>query len=768
MPIAPSLINRIIALRVAESLLKLDSHTLALDESYPDGCQSHDDVPAQTRDQFHRSGIPPQDYVVVTWAMSTVPTIPRHLLIHQSKLDVVDRELLIGDVVKRGPSDAMSGTVIDCQIKTDLAPPVPFHSSRDQSPFRLGHPLLDVSARDLVQPVPYTVGQMVMYQGWVGKIRDVFEKISLWLSNESVVTLEDVEDITEAPLHPDDAIHVGDFIKTKKGNLRRGQWIYGVFDPNVEPQGYVASVSPMSIHVDWIAQKYGVPDIDTPPHFEVEREVLESGSLLVYDMPERSPEDASDQPSQRRDLLVGINDKVRFRDLPAAAARYNSSGKGQGRLESISRQDAGGFDINVFTVTQTRSQITVLWQDLSTTTCSSVDCIPSLDLDDDDEVWPGELITTRKALDETSSTYTPSRVGIVQSVNSRERVAQIRWFSGSVAFANDDHHILLPDSLTGTLLPGVEQVSLYEIWTRPGLSRRLGDFVIFLPPPATPPSAAYAGKTEMAYQEAQRLSEPLGNEREWLGEVAELGLDGLLTVRLGASPNPRNVKIPWECTLMAYGTDYDDTDMDADDGLVDLDGSSENSSTEASEDGVWVDEMGHDIDQGDDEEAQWMTDEEENNAMEVDDDDNTPLEDEKGSTHGPNPGGPLQFSYSNFFSRARESSIKLASFEILDGSAPQDHHFSMRDSTSMDTHRLRRIQKEQRILQSSMPEGVWVRTWESSLDLMRVLILGPMETPYELAPFVFDLHLPPAFPTVAPKVFFHSWTNNEGPVNPNL
>ena len=72
---------------------------------------------------------------------------------------------------------------------------------------------------------------------------------------------------------------------------------------------------------------------------------------------------------------------------------------------------------------------------------------------------------------------------------------------------------------------------------------------------------------------------------------------------------------------MAYGTDYDDADVDVDDGLIDSDDSSEDTSTEESEDGVWVDEMGHDIDQADDEEAQWMTDEEEYNAMELDDDD---------------------------------------------------------------------------------------------------------------------------------------------------
>ena len=53
---------------------------------------------------------------------------------------------------------------------------------------------------------------------------------------------------------------------------------------------------------------------------------------------------------------------------------------------------------------------------------------------------------------------------------------------------------------------------------------------------------------------------------------------------------------------------------------------------------------------------------------------------------------------------------------------------------------------------------------------MRVLILGPKNTPYENAPFLFDLSLGGGFPTEPPEAFFHSWTpgGSGGRVNPNL
>jgi ubiquitin-conjugating enzyme E2 O len=81
---------------------------------------------------------------------------------------------------------------------------------------------------------------------------------------------------------------------------------------------------------------------------------------------------------------------------------------------------------------------------------------------------------------------------------------------------------------------------------------------------------------------------------------------------------------------------------------------------------------------------------------------------------------------------------------------------------------MRRIGKEHKILSTSLPPNIFVRTWESRLDLLRVMMIGPNETPYEYAPFVIDFHLPSTYPQTPPDAFFHSWTNGNGPVNPNL
>ena len=114
----------------------------------------------------------------------------------------------------------------------------------------------------------------------------------------------------------------------------------------------------------------------------------------------------------------------------------------------------------------------------------------------------------------------------------------------------------------------------------------------------------------------------------------------------------------------------------------------------------------------------------------------------------------------------RKYSTMPEQFAILDGS-PNDHQFTS-TTRPLTANLMRRIAKENSILQQSLPDGVFVRTWEPRLDLLRVLIVGPHDTPYEFAPFIFDLQYGPQFPISSPSAFFHSWTGNLGRVNPNL
>ena len=117
-------------------------------------------------------------------------------------------------------------------------------------------------------------------------------------------------------------------------------------------------------------------------------------------------------------------------------------------------------------------------------------------------------------------------------------------------------------------------------------------------------------------------------------------------------------------------------------------------------------------------------------------------------------------------------------FEIV-SEAPHDHAFFNSTPSQPSRNFLTRLQKEYRALSSSLPgrssppflatscsrsetESVLVRAYEDRSDLLRSLIIGPENTPYEDAPFVIDWMLDSDFPQSPPIAHFLSWTNGNG------
>lgn len=117
-------------------------------------------------------------------------------------------------------------------------------------------------------------------------------------------------------------------------------------------------------------------------------------------------------------------------------------------------------------------------------------------------------------------------------------------------------------------------------------------------------------------------------------------------------------------------------------------------------------------------------------------------------------------------------------FDVLP-SAPIDHAYYTTTPSQPSRNFLARLSKEYRVLSSSLPgmplsvfhriisdallkDTVIVRAYEDRSDLLRCLIIGPENTPYEDAPFVIDWMLDSNFPQSPPIAHFHSWTNGNG------
>lgn len=181
----------------------------------------------------------------------------------------------------------------------------------------------------------------------------------------------------------------GQIVKTKKGNLRRGRWKYGIYDPNVIPQGIVVDVRHVQLEVHW-----RMPNMFTPYRFQTDPppsilnlDVLESGEIIIYDRSKQPPESSGhglSNASYSPDIAFG--GLVRFKDVARAAVKYDGTQASRtsqdtiNHFKQIPRTATQGFDMNVLEVTRTQTIVVVQWQDSTITKDDSVFLVPYINV----------------------------------------------------------------------------------------------------------------------------------------------------------------------------------------------------------------------------------------------------------------------------------------------------------------------------------------------------------------------------------------------------
>ena len=889
-------------------------------------CYIHWDLPLKVRSDWFDIGKLTPGYVIIAFDRE----YDGYCLVAERSLQLIDRALAAGDVVKKRPSDIQSGTVISTSLMCSLQPlcsknlflaqqhpPIHGHTpshgphapkrARERATIptpKLVHgfppptspeinglvplnsavpPLLQAPASELVFWNTYRVEDTLIYKGWVGNVRSIYDEVTIRLSNGSVVVVEDPEELEEPYWIPNtpsyelvqrldragyhryntpivskpqstlaQPYYPGQHVQTKKGNLRCGRWKFGAYDPTITPRGIVVDVRNVQIEVRWLSPIASQKVPPPPPSTLLDVEQLETEEVIVYDWSKSPKQPISNTLSNASySVDIGFGHRMRFKDPTVAAIKYGpASGKttdssSMAIFDRIPRAATQGFDMNVLHVVATSTKVMVRWQDCSITEEESSQFFPYLNPDEND-VWPGQKVSflpDEEKLGEGVPIIRLHKVGVVQSVDARERIARIRWFEGTEIDVDEEEKASqYSASKYGKLRDEIAEVPLYDIAAHPALAMNLGDLLMIVPDRA-PFSANFdggvnlgsfvhadtSGDLDMRYPYSaslptSRVDQPsfnpgfltapiqrarmllglgdgnlgstppdssLSKDTERIGEVTDLCLDGEVVVRLGAASEVREAKISAERAIVIAPTDIDssdDDDEDDDDGELyfnddmsvsdeETDHWTDQGSVEATD--VFVEyEGGEKInDDEDDDEEMWATEEEDvgglDTQMSGDDDDQVdqkvdPVKDDYFQLDGGMASEPQKVSsHAGTPVLLSNHPSMPPRFSVLEGAAPSDHHF-LGSTRPFTAELMRRITKEHKIMQSSLPDGIFVRTWDSRLDLLRVLIIGPFDTPYEFAPFVVDLHFGSTFPASSPDAFFHSWTGGSGRINPNL
>ncbi|KAK1405335.1 Ubiquitin-conjugating enzyme like [Heracleum sosnowskyi] len=96
-----------------------------------------------------------------------------------------------------------------------------------------------------------------------------------------------------------------------------------------------------------------------------------------------------------------------------------------------------------------------------------------------------------------------------------------------------------------------------------------------------------------------------------------------------------------------------------------------------------------------------------------------------------------------------------------------DHHYSAFGFGGQQPPKAwtKKIHDEWKMLENGLPETIFVRVYETRMDLLRAIIIGPAGTPYHDGLFVFDVLFPPTYPDIPPMVYYYSGGLR---LNPNL
>ncbi|KZT57865.1 hypothetical protein CALCODRAFT_495702 [Calocera cornea HHB12733] len=654
-------------------------------------------------------------------------------ILPESDIVLKDRAFRPGDVVKQSLTDAMSGIVTGTQCEVQME-----HAITKQAL----PAWVDVKEVELDTEV--APGDYVIYNNWVGTVQDTFEETTC------VTASGKPSRIAEPGAH-----------------FLIGEKTTEILDPRYlaflgNQERVVIAIKPMAVAISWLAINQSLPlaqaaSLPRPKRNWAGRELNELQRFV-----------STHYDSHR------IMERVRFKDPEVARTR--------GLMPSVFPINRNtSISVDTLVVTDSRMNVTVLWQDGTSSQHASTQLVPHANIDEYD-CWPGDQVMYKGE--------DVHQAVVVQKASPTQRTIEVMLLTDgsieTVSALEIDPQGPLP-SIYGVRQGDMVLINLENNGEAPPIVPRLGEIE---PWTKTAGDGKNGWRTELVKLGLQALNRSdsgdgcLGraDNVEWVGEVITNRLDGRIEVML---PSGKTVIHP----LNKLSLLIDDVDeMQLGDWFEGEEGEEGDEDMEIDEDGdIWSEGSWETVDHGEPD-KDWAEEDEEDepplihvNESEDVDMDGTEEPVAPGgfaapsvnvrNTVAPTPTPPRSTAVSPppppALAEAPEDSPNWERF-VIQEECPPDHFFANKESAVPGKAFLGRLQKEYKVLQSSLPETILVRAYEDRTDLLRCLILGPDNTPYEDAPFVIDWYLEPTFPQAPPQAHFHSWTNGNGRVNPNL
>ncbi|KAL2937056.1 putative ubiquitin-conjugating enzyme E2 23 [Bienertia sinuspersici] len=759
---------------------------------------------------------------------------------HRNELTVVDRGFLHGDYVASSlDPTGQVGLVVDVNITVDLL-------TND------GNVVKDVSAKDLKRVRDIVVGDYVVSGPWLGRVDDVLDNVTVLFDDGSVCKVSRAEPMRLRPIAKnllEDGhcpYHPGQRVRASSSSIfKNARWLSGSWKAN-RLEGTVkkllramdltlyfstrrAESKELKILGDWCLHPTLALSSSIPLDKSLSKlRLYESGSGVPESDVDELVTEESNVPVELRDLdVASTSETVDGNAQNNASPKSSSCGSSlsiskdtvheswnnhRKKLRKVvvkrdkkARKKEENFE-RALLIVNTKTTVDVAWQDGTVQRgLDSTLLIPIESPGDHDFV--AEQYVVEKAADDGEETTEIRRVGVVKSVDAKEKTACVKWLK-QVSRPEDPRQF-----------EKEEVVSVYELEGHPDYDYCYGDVVVRLSPVFMAAELACSDpkeKSRMSNAPNRGKGESETNSNDKKGELSDDAscneLSNLSWVGNITGLKNGDIEVTWADGMVStvgpqavYVVGRDD-----DDSIV---AGSEISDDAASWETVEDDEM----DALDNTEKELPSE-----GTEVHPDAG---EDIVVTEHDSGNNGPLAFPLaaigfvtrfaSGIFSRDNTSEDnKDISYERTSSNVSNSQDSSVIDTvggqTNLDNGEgpaevesakcsqmaealgglnpkeellfsvlteisaassalillkiqwiifflsnsgrkwLKKVQRDWNILQNNLPDGIYVRVYEDRMDLLRAVIVGAYGTPYQDGLFFFDFYLPPEYPDVPP------------------
>ena len=495
------------------------------------------------------------------------------------------------------------------------------------------------------------------------------------------------------------------------------------------------------------------------------------------------------------------------------------------RKDKRARKKEESFE-KAFLIANTRTRVDVAWQD--GTIEREVDSTSLIPIDNPgDHEFVSEQYVVEKASDDGEDNFESSRIGVVRSVNAKERTACVRWIKPAAKV--DDPREFDKEEI----------VSVYELEGHPDYDYCYGDVVVRLSPVSVCSEASVGESTEKSKQEneesgmkkeakSQTENASAGETDEefsdlsWVGNITGLKngdievtwADGMVSTVgpqaiyvVGRDDDDESIVAGSDISDAASWETVNDDEMEVQEGSRE-DVNRENSSnvtSEAEENGekdfsrttslsvplaairfvtriaagifsrgqknldpVHVQSNGEIVHPSpvnvcESSSQACIAIDGENSGSKSCINGESVIPEGSGNVEASQPKTLYSLKNEDAPASCDDDACSLKHFDMV--TDPSDHYYIGANGQRNNRKWFKKVQQDWSILQNNLPDEIYVRVYEDRMDLLRAVIVGPFGTPYQDGLFFFDFQLPPEYPDVPPSAYYHSggWR-----INPNL